>query len=146
MQEERYTTKVTVGLILIKEDRVLLIKRKNTGYMDGMYAFVAGHVEKGESLKQAMIREANEEAGIKIDENDIEFVCLIRDGKKNDEYINFYFKAYKYSGDIKIAEEDKCEEITWTRIEDIPQNMIPNDLRAIQNMKDKIYLDEYNWK
>lgn len=145
MQEEKYTTKVTVGLILIKEDKILLIKRKNTGYMDGMYAFVAGHVEKGESLKQSMIREANEEAGILLDEKDIEFVCAIRDGKRDDEYINFYFKADKYSGKVRIAEKEKCEEIIWVNINEIPENIIPNDLRAINNMKKGIHLDEYNW-
>lgn len=145
MKEERYTTKVTVGLILIKENKILLIKRKNTGYMDGMYAFVAGHVEKGESLKQAMIREASEEAGIVLQEKDLEFVCAIRDGKRNDEYINCYFKSDKYNGDLRIAEEDKCEEIIWTSLDKIPQNIIPNDLRAIDNMKNKVYLDEYNW-
>lgn len=145
MQEERYTTKLTVGLILIKEDKILLIKRKNTGYMDGMYAFVAGHVEKGESLKQAMIRESCEEAGIILEEKDLEFVCAIRDGKRNDEYINCYFKAEKYSGNLRIAEEEKCEEIVWTRLDNIPQNIIPNDLRSIYNMQNKVYLDEYNW-
>ena len=53
--EEKYCVKITVGLILEKNGKILLIKRKNTGYMDGMYGFLAGHVEKGESLKQAMV-------------------------------------------------------------------------------------------
>lgn len=145
MQEERYTTKVTVGLILTRKDEILLIKRKNTGYMDGMYAFVAGHVEKGESLKQAMIREAHEEANISLKEENLNFVCGIRDGKRNDEYINCYFKAEEFEGEIKLVEEEKCEEIRWVKMNEIPENMIENDLRAIKNMKNGIYLDEYNY-
>ncbi len=33
----------------------------------------------------------------------------------------------------------------WANINEIPPNVIENDLRAIDNMKNKVYLDEYNW-
>ena len=42
--EERYQVSMTVGLLLIKEDKVLLMKRQNTGYMDGYYGVLGGHV------------------------------------------------------------------------------------------------------
>lgn len=42
--EERFKSAITVGAIILNEDNneVLLQKRCNTGYMDGMYAVVAG--------------------------------------------------------------------------------------------------------
>ena len=51
-------TRLTVEVIIQRGDKVYMIRRQNTGYMDGYYAFVCGHVEQGESLKQAGIREA----------------------------------------------------------------------------------------
>ena len=48
-----------------KGQEILLQKRHNTGYMDGMWdCSVAGHVENGESMKMALLREAKEEIGI----------------------------------------------------------------------------------
>ena len=49
--KERFKSAITVGMILINENNeVLLQKRCNTGYMDGKYAIVAGHLEKNESM------------------------------------------------------------------------------------------------
>ncbi len=62
--KERYKFICAVYLILIKENKVLLLKRANTGYEDGNYSLVAGHMDGNETIKQAMIREATEEAGI----------------------------------------------------------------------------------
>ena len=68
---------VAVHLLLVKNDRVLLLRRYNTGYEDGNYSVVAGHIEGGEDLKTAMIREAREEAGIEILRSKLEVVGVI---------------------------------------------------------------------
>lgn len=44
-----------------RDQRILLQLRINTGYCDGMWGCVAGHVEEGESASGAMIREARVE-------------------------------------------------------------------------------------
>ena len=126
---ERFKTFCSVGLILLKENKVLLMKRQNTGYMDGMYALVSGHIENGESLKQGMIREAKEEVNIDIDENDLDYTCVIRRGD-NCNYFNFYLKTDKYSGTIENMECEKCEELKWFDINSLPENMIVNDKKA----------------
>ena len=144
--EERFKVSMTVGLILInKENEILLMKRCNTGYMDNKYDLVAGHLEKNESLSCAMIREAKEEIGIDICSKDIEFVCAIRRGD-NDTYVNNYFKCNKYEGSIENLEKQKCSELKWFDINNLPRNIIPNDKRAINNMINNIVLDEYDFK
>lgn len=55
---EKMETHLTVELIIQRDDKIFMIKRKNTWYMDVYYAFIGGHVEHNESLKQAGIREA----------------------------------------------------------------------------------------
>lgn len=45
MKEERYKFICAVYLLLIKENQILLLKRANTGYEDGKYSLVAGHMD-----------------------------------------------------------------------------------------------------
>ena len=47
-------------LVLMKDHKVLLLQRANTGYHDGDYSIIAGHVEKDETFTDAVIREARE--------------------------------------------------------------------------------------
>lgn len=49
------------GLIINKNDEILLLKRKNTGYYDGGYSLPAGHVEDGEFASIAIVKEMKEE-------------------------------------------------------------------------------------
>ena len=96
--EERYKTKAAVFLILTRtknnNTEVLLQERCNTGYMDGKYdTACSGHIERGESLLTATVREAKEELGIEINENDLSLVAVIHPYEEN--YINIFFTTKK---------------------------------------------------
>ena len=71
--EKRHTLPISVQLLLEKDNKILLMKRKNTGYEDGKYCLPGGHVEAHEEIRKALIREAKEEIGIDINMQDIEF-------------------------------------------------------------------------
>lgn len=142
---ERFKQIISVGIILInKNNEVLLQKRCNTGYMDGKYALVAGHLEPNESMLSGIIREIKEEIGIELEKEKVNFVCLVRSGNDN-EYINTYFKYEVFDGNVVNMEPDKCSELKWFNINVLPSNIVPNDKRAIYNMINNIILDEYNF-
>ncbi len=120
-------------LILLKPNQVLLSRRYNTGYEDGNYSLVAGHVESDETVRDALVREAEEEAGIQVKRDDLEFVSVLhRNTKGKRIYLDFFFKCDKWDGEPHNAEPDKCDQILWADLDNLPENVIPYVQQAIQ--------------
>lgn len=143
--KERYQSKVVVFLILTRningKEEILLQKRCNTGYMDGKYdCACSGHLEKGESLSMAIVREAKEEIGIDVNEKDLKFVAIIHPYK--DDYINVFFTTNTYKGIPKIMEPNKCDDLQWFDIEKLPDNTIERIKNVIKNIKKGIIYDD----
>lgn len=141
--KERYKSKIAVFLVLTRfnhktnRQEVLLQKRKNTGYMDGMYDLgCSGHLEAHEFLKEALVRETNEELGITIYEKDLELVTTIH--KYEEDYLLVFFKTDKYKGIPIINEEYKCEELLWSDIDNLPDNTIYQVRIALNNIFNNI--------
>lgn len=148
MKKERYQTKVAVFLMLtrVKEGvkEILLQKRVNTGYMDNMYDMAcSGHLEKGESLAHATIREAKEEIGIDVKEEDLKMVALIH--PYQDDYLNVFFETEKYEGTPEIKEPNKCDDLKWFNINDLPENTIVRIRNVLENIKRDIIYDDDNF-
>ncbi len=68
----RFKLITSVYLFFIKENKILLLRRANTGYEDGNYGLVAGHADGEETLKTTAVREAKEESGVEIDPKNLE--------------------------------------------------------------------------
>jgi 8-oxo-dGTP pyrophosphatase MutT (NUDIX family) len=77
---------IGVALILKKDGRLLLYQRNIKGKIGfGMFALLGGTVENHETVKQTACREAEEELGIKIAENDLSILHIFRHKEKYDE-------------------------------------------------------------
>ena len=123
--------KSAVHMIINNKGKILLQKRKGSKLWPGYYALPAGHIDEGENQYDALIREAKEELGINIDIKNItkSYVVLRRnyfkiDNKQLEPYIDYYFEILKYDGIPKIVEEDKCDELIWADINDLPEPFI----------------------
>ena len=84
--KKRFKVVPACYLILIKDDKILLLKRCNTGFEDGNYSFIAGHLDGDETFKQAMVREAKEEAGISLDPDKLEIINVMHRSKKGNDF------------------------------------------------------------
>ena len=118
---------------------VLLQLREGTGYMDGHWAAaVAGHVEKGESVFEAAAREAIEE----MDVRDIVLTPLCamhRTGVGEDpvdERVDYFFSAISWSGEPRIVEDDKCADLRWFGLDDLPGNVVPHERRVLEALRE----------
>ncbi|GAA2146734.1 NUDIX domain-containing protein [Nocardioides koreensis] len=113
---------------------VLLQLRRNTGYMDDHWAAAAaGHVEQGETAYDAARREALEE--IAVTDLDLAFVTAMqrtRGGEPIDERIDFFFTARSWSGEPRIVEPDKCAELRWCALADLPDPVVPHERSVLE--------------
>lgn len=112
----RFTVIPAVYLVLRRTDEVLLLRRANTGYRDGEYSLPAGHHDGGESLLSAMVREAKEEIGIDVHEDDLRLAHVMHRNAADGERVDFYFTCDKWLGDVTNCEEHKCDELRWTSL------------------------------
>jgi ADP-ribose pyrophosphatase YjhB (NUDIX family) len=135
---------VAVHLFLIKDRSVLLLRRYNTGYEDGNYSVVAGHIDGNEHVYDAMIREAKEEAGITLAIENLEIIQVMH-RKAKEERIDYFFFCGKWEGEIKNMEPQKCDELAWYPLEDLPENTIEYINAAIENYRKGIKFSLFGW-
>lgn len=144
--DERFTLRSAVYLILQKGEKILLARRYETGWMDGMYGLIAGHLDGNESVSKAIIREAKEEAGITIKESDlIPAHVMHRQSPDKVEYIDFFYLAKKWDGTPKIQEPGKCDKMEWFDSNNLPKTLLPYIKDAINNYNTKIPFSEIGW-
>jgi 8-oxo-dGTP diphosphatase len=135
---------VTVHIFFLRDQRVLLARRCNTGYEDGNYSVVAGHVEQGESITQAAIREVEEEVGVELRHSDVRVVgVMIR--KSDDQRVDFFAAVTQWRGDVANREPDRCDDLAWFPIDGLPENVVGYVRRALQNYERGVWFDEYGW-
>jgi 8-oxo-dGTP pyrophosphatase MutT (NUDIX family) len=145
MTTSRATFPCAVHLFLIRDGQVLLLRRFQTGYEDGSYSVIAGHLDGCEEVKAAVVREAREEAGICVSPADLEIVGVMHRRSDDAEYINFFAVAHRWSGAVTNAEPDRCDALTWFPLASLPDNLIPYVRRALANYRRGVWFDSFGW-
>ncbi|MBO5665142.1 MAG: NUDIX domain-containing protein, partial [Bacteroidaceae bacterium] len=138
---------LAIHIFFLDGDKVLLSLRENTGYEDGKYSVVAGHVEAGESIIEAGIREAKEEVGVSITPYHFRIVGSMH-RKSDDERIDYFAVVEHWSGEIKNCEENKCGGLHWYPISELPYNVIPYIKTALTKTfieKKVLWYEEFGW-
>jgi SAM-dependent methyltransferase len=122
----RHAEIVDVHLVLRRPDgRVLLARRSGTGYADGLLHVPSGHVEDGEDVRAAVIREAHEEVGVLIDPAAIR-VALVMQHRAPDgaARIGWFFEARDWHGEPANREPDKCSGVDWYALDALPADLV----------------------
>ena len=122
--------KVGVGVIVVKEGKVLLQRRRGA-HGEGTWGFPGGHLEFKESWEECAKREAFEEFGIYI--KNVRFVGVTNDVMENDDkhYITIFMLGDYESGEVKVKEPDRTEIWQWVDWNNMPEPLF----QAIVNLK-----------
>jgi 8-oxo-dGTP diphosphatase len=118
MGEENQKPKVGVGVMIFKDSKVLVGKRKNS-HGDGEYAFPGGSLEYMEGYEECARRETLEETGIEI--KNIKFLCvgntIIYTPK---HFAHIGLTADWENGEPMVCEPEKCEGWDWYDLDKLP--------------------------
>lgn len=146
MAKERNKAIPAAYLFFEKEGKYLITRRCNTGYEDGIYQVPAGHIEYGELPSEAAVREGKEEAGVAISPKDLELFHISYRPKHDptDNRVDFFFKVKKWKGDIVNMEPNKCDDMKWVDLDEIPQSMTLHIREAFSALKSGKFYKEIN--
>ncbi len=142
--KKRMGASVNAYLVLKQENKILLLLRKNTGYCDGMWSFVAGHVEDGESATEGMCREAYEEIGIQINPLQLRVVHVMH-RKSSRLNVDIFFECLSWEGNIINREPDKCECLAFFSLDALPVNIVDYNVIALKAILKENFYSEYGW-
>lgn len=117
------TTKILLKarLILEREGQILLLKQ--TKINGGNYTLVGGTVEDYEFAKKALVRESLEEAGVIIEEKNLELIHTLHKKKNKATRIVLYFRPTSWDGKLKAREYKKFKEVAWFPVDHLPEKM-----------------------
>lgn len=103
-----------------ERDEVLLIRRSNTGWLDGFWTVPSGHLEKGESVLTATARELLEEVNISTSESSLRVVGVMhRQGEDAGRVDYFVELEGEWQGEPENMEPHKASELRWAKTSDI---------------------------
>jgi len=121
---ERAGIPTGVHVLCEREGRVLLLRRAETGFFDGLYSLPGGHVEQGESILQAAARELEEETGLRVGDGDLGWLGVIHRCSDTNR-IDFFLRAHRWQGEPVLREPDKCSDMGWFACDGLPEEIVP---------------------
>jgi 8-oxo-dGTP diphosphatase len=121
-------------------EQLLLQLRDGTGFMDGHWAAAAaGHVEAGESVFDAAVREAAEELGIVVERRDLVPLCVLHRTSAPhgpvDERVDFFFECRQWAGEPSRRETDRSADLRWFDLDALPEPVVPHELQVLTGLR-----------
>lgn len=118
---------------------VLLQYRDGTGFLDDHWAFgAAGHVEPGETVFDAAVREAAEELGVRIEAGALIPLTVVHRRHEDDAPINqrvdFFFACDRWLGEPEIRERHKSSRLLWATLDRLPVPMVPHEGAVLDSL------------
>lgn len=144
MPNEKFKIIPAVHLLLIRDGKILLLRRMNTGFYDGSYSVIAGHLKEKETATLAMVRETKEECGIILNSESLKMVHVMY-RKSSEERVDFFFTTERWEGEPINTEKNKCDDLSWFSLNELPNNMVPYVKHGILRFNNGMPFSEFGW-
>ena len=114
---------VGIGAIIFNDNKELLLLHRIGEVGKDTWGLPGGKMEKYESFKDCIIREVKEEVNLDIDR--LWFADLTNDIMLDIDhhYVTLYFQVIDFSGKLKNMEPEKCSELKWFNLNELPENL-----------------------
>lgn len=136
---------IIVHTFLLRGASVLLLRRADTGFADGMYGLPGGHLHAGERISAAALRECREETGVEIELDDLLPVCVMPYITASDQGVDFIFRCERFAGEPHIGEPERCDDLRWCELSALPSNTVGFVGVAVEHLDAHDWLVEHGW-
>ena len=116
---------IIVILVIIQNSKGDFLVQKRSEQKDGKYAFTGGHVKTGETSIQGMMAEIEEEIGLTVKPEELEFIFSGREDNAQVFFDLYYMKKDLNISDL-VLQEEEVESVQWNTLEEI-KKLIDND-------------------
>jgi len=145
--EEKLRPKVGVGIMLLKDGKVLLGKRHDDAktassdlHGEGTWTMPGGKLDFHETLIDGALRELAEEIGVKLSKDDLEVLCIQDDMVPDNHYVTVGFICRNFAEEPRVMEPDEITEWKWFDFDSLPEKVYPPSAKMIKSYKlNKIY-------
>ncbi len=121
-----------VGAVIVQNHRVLLIRRGQPPLL-GEWSLPGGVLECGETLREAVVREAREETGLVVETDEMlgvyERVIRGDEGRARYHYVLIDFLCRPIGGELKAGSD--AAEVRWFTREELPALNLPDDTNDV---------------
>lgn len=113
---------VSVGAIILDDDRVVLVRRSNEPWR-GLWTFPGGAVELGEPIRMAVVREVREETGLLVRVGEVHAVVdnlvLDEQARLHYHYVIVDYLARPVGGTLRAGSD--VDGACWASLADLDQ-------------------------
>lgn len=127
---------VTANMVCRFGNDVLLIRRsQNARVWPNFWAFPGGKLEEGELLRETAIREASEEIGVYVAEENIEAETCVMVRSVEGTKLVYMCMTEQWDGTPEILESHLASDIAWFSMDNLPEPMIPYHRQALRSLE-----------
>jgi 8-oxo-dGTP diphosphatase len=133
---QRRRVVVDVILLLVRNGRILLRERANTGYGDGAYEPPTGQLAERETIVETAVRVAAAEAGVMISAGAVSLAHVMQDVSGHGR-IAFFLAVSGWKG------EYTSPDASWFDLDNLPTNMLDRSRVALRNYAEGMRFSTY---
>ncbi|MEU6639775.1 NUDIX domain-containing protein [Streptomyces rochei] len=139
---------IGVHLYLERPDGTVLLglRHPDSAFAPSTWHVLAGHCEQ-ENAIDCLIREAREEAGLRIERRDVELVHVVHHigQPRNPPRMALFFRARTWGGEPVLCEPDKCTQWKFWDPAALPDDLVPYTRLAITKIRNGEPYSETGW-